>query len=160
MKIKWNWIDTLVVCLVVIIVAALLWFFLRPSGATVENNENQDFYITFEAPKNEVGTYDAIKAGDEIFIVGSNSSFGVIESVEILPSQTSVFNESTKQLDIFNNEMFPVCHVKVKTNGYMNSAGAVYAGNLGVMIDDEWFLETKTIRFSAAVYKIEGVGNR
>lgn len=160
MKKKWNWLDTLIVVLVIGIIAAGCVFFLRPKGTVLQQNENVDFLLTVEAKRAAAGSYESLKAGDEIFLVGQSERFGVIETVEEMPHKSSSFNEETKQLEIAENEKYPVCRVTIKTSGYMNDSGEVYAHGTRLLINDNISLETNTFRLGGIVYGVKGVGNK
>ncbi len=157
MKIKWNWLDTLIVCIVVALIVVGAVFFLSQRPDAVIQTQDSYLYITFDTVKARLGTYDDLKVGDEIMISTNGKSFGEIIDVNILPSRTSVFNENTKKNQIFENEKYPYCRFTVKVKGYINDKNEAYADSKAVLYDDEWFLETTSLRVVANVTGIKEV---
>lgn len=160
MKRKWNWLDTVIVVLIVAIIVGAVFFFLRPQQAILQSAEKNDFTLTVDTPRDKAGTYDALQVGDEVYMVGSNDVFGIIEKVEILPFKATSFNEQTKQLQVYNNTDFPFCRVFIKTNGYMTDDGTVYAQGSQIIVDKDINLESKNFRFGGKVSGVKGVGSR
>lgn len=156
MKSKWNWLDTVIVCVVIALVVGVCIFLFRPTGEELSSNTEVDYFITFSTEKAKTGTYDLLKEGDVIYTVDNGKEFGVIDSVEILPNRTAVFNETTKQYSVAENDKYPICCVTVKTVGYKNDSGEVYAKDRAVLYDEEWFLETDQFRFSGTVTGVKG----
>ena len=148
-KAKWNWLDTVILCIIiaVAVAAAIIFFGPKQSGEVVR--ENSDIYITLDSAKHVVGTYDALKVGDEIL-------FGVIDKIELLPYETSVFNEETKQLEVYPNENLQICRFTVKTTGYSTSRKEVFVGSKQMRYTDEWNLETHSIRLTGTICDIQG----
>lgn len=157
MKRKWNWLDTLIVCIAVVLIAGVCFFLFRPADTELSANPEMDYYLTFETEKAKVGTFDKLKVGDVVYVISDDKEFGVIESVESLPYQAAVFNETTKQFDLAESDDHIFSRIVVKTTGYKNDKGAVFAQNRSVIYDDEWHLETDTYRFNGYVTGIKEV---
>ncbi|MBQ6947106.1 MAG: DUF4330 family protein [Clostridia bacterium] len=156
MKRKWNWLDTVIVCVAVVLVVGVCFFLFRPNGGQEQAVNETDYYISFETDKAKKGTFDAIKTGDTVYIASNGKELGIIEKVEMLPSQMPVFNEQTKTYDLASNADYPYCRVTVKTTGYKNDSGAVLVKNKAVIFDDEWALETVNYRFNTHVVGVQG----
>ena len=116
-----------------------------------------EILLSVDTKRAKAGTYDAIKAGDEVFLADHTDLFGTIESVEILPSRSSVFNEETKKLQVYENKLFPVYRITVKTDGYKDEQGQIFAHDQGLIINEEIILETPNMRFAALISAVKGV---
>lgn len=156
-KFKWNWLDTVIVCIVLAVIAAACFIFLRPqsTGETI-TAENTDIFITIDTSKAEPGTYDNLKVGDEIRFANSNKIFGTVAEVEMIPYQSSVFNEETKEYEVYSNENLQICRFTVKAVGYRTDRNEVYAASKQMAYSDELNLETQSIRLSGTVSGIKG----
>ena len=159
MKFKWNWLDTVIVCIVLVLVAAAVVFFLWPRSAQISSSEESFIYVTFDTEKARVGTYDDLKVGDKIILTNNERELGEIVSVEILPSRSAVFNEQSKQYQIFMNEKYPFCRFTVKASGYINDSNEAFASSNAVLYGEEWFMETNSLRVSATITGVEGADN-
>ena len=160
MKTKWNWLDTVIVCVVVVVLVGVCIFLFGPKNKEISTNSETDYYITFDTEKANEGTYDALKAGDIVYSVDNGNEFGVIETIEMIPNETAVFNETTKQYSLAKNTAYPICRITIKTTGYKNDSGEIYAKNRSVVIDDDWFMETDQFRFSAKVTGAKGASDK
>ena len=158
MKIKWNWLDTLIVCIVVALIVAAAAFFLMQRPGAVEGAQESYLYITFDTQRARRGNFDDLKVGDKIMISTNGEYFGEIVDVDILPSRSTVFNERSKILQIFENEEYPYCRFTVKANGYINDRNEAFAISKPVLYEEEWFLETTEFRVVANVSGIKEVG--
>ncbi len=156
-KFKWNWLDTIIVIFVVLVIVAACIIFLKPGSASQDTTDTTDFLLIMDTSKNPAGTYDVLKSGDEVWSVENNKIIGTIDKVEILPYKTAVFNETTKQYNVDENSDYPFCRITIKTTGQKNDSGEIYAEGMQILYGEEWFLETKDLRFNAAVSDIEGV---
>lgn len=156
MKFKWNWLDTLIVCVVVVLIASATVFFVlnRPSSLG-EAVKDSNILIGFDSYRDEPGTYDDIKVGDKVMFSSNGQVLGEIVDVEILPSRTAVFNENTKKYQIDENENFVYCRFTVKASGYINDRNEAFAGNKAVLYSDEWYLETTSQRLAVTVTGIK-----
>ncbi len=157
MKIKWNWLDTLIVCVVVALIAGVAIFFISQRSNSVEEEQDSYLYITFDAARARVGTYDTLKTGDEIMISTNGEHFGKIVDVNILPSRTVIFNESTKKFQVYENENYPYCRFTVKVKGYINDNNEAFVISKPILYDEEWFMETTALRLVANVTGIKEV---
>ncbi len=158
MRAKWNWLDTVIVVLIVIVVAGVCIFLFRPTGASeIATPQQSDLYVTFITSKAPRGTYDAIKVGDTLYTVDTGKEFGIIEKVESVASETAVFDESIKEYKVYKNELSPYCRITVKTDGYFNEIGEAYAKGRAVILEAEWSLETASYRFMGAIAGVKGV---
>ena len=157
MKFKWNWLDTVIVCVVVLLAVAAAVFFLWPHGEAPASNESYIF-VTFDTDKARVGTYDDLKVGDKILLTANGKELGEIVSVDIQPFKNTVFNEATKEYEVFENENFPFCRFTVKASGYISDANEAFVSSKAVLFGEEWFLETTSIRVAAKVSGVEGAG--
>ena len=155
MKRKWNWLDTVIVCVVLALIAGVVLFFMRPTGEEFANHTETDLYITVETEKARIGTFDAIKVGDAVALV-NGKELGVIEKVEFLPSEVAVFDNENKQFSLNKVEEYPFCRVVIKTTGYKNVKGEVLVLDKAIYLDDEWNLETSTYRFVARITNVKG----
>lgn len=156
-KIKWNWLDTVIVLVVVLVIAVACFILFRPGASASNATDETELFLTFDTPKDPAGTYDVLQVGDEVFSVKTDKVMGTIEKVEILPYKTAVFNEETKQYDVFENTAYPFCRLTVKITGYKTDDGEVYANGMQLLYDEDWYLETTDLRFSATISDIEGV---
>ncbi len=159
MKIKWNWLDTLIVCIVVALIAAAAVFFLmqRP-GAATEGAQESYLYITFDTARARLGTFDDLKVGDEIMVSTNGEYLGEIVDVKILPSRSTVFNERSKKLQIFEIDEYPYCRFTVKAKGYIDDRNEAFVISKPILYEEEWFLETTAFRVVANVSGIKEVG--
>lgn len=159
MKRKWNWIDTVITCIIVLIIGAVCYFFFGKNATKVLTQTDGELLITVDTPKDKVGTYDSLKSGQELYFADNEDSAGVIEKVEIIPYRTAVFNESTKQYAVNYNDKYPICRVTIKVDGYINDKGEAVAAGRPAAFDTEWNLETKEFRFSGTINGIEEVSD-
>lgn len=157
MKFKWNWLDTVIVCVVVVLIAAVIAFFLWPRNENSATGSESFVLVTFDTEKARVGTYDDLKVGDKIILTSNGKEVGEVVSVEILPFKNSVFNEELKSYEVFENDKYPFCRFTVKASGYINDSNEAFAASQQVLYNDEWFMETTSLRVAAKVTGVEGV---
>ncbi len=156
MKFKWNWLDTVIVCVVLILVVVAAAFFLWPRSGETGSSKESYIYVTFDTDKAKVGTYDDLKVGDKILLTTNGKEIGEIVNVEILPSRNSAFNEQLKKYQIFENEKYPFCRFTVKASGYISETNEAFAASQAVLYGEEWYLETTSLRVAAKVTGVEG----
>jgi predicted Rossmann fold nucleotide-binding protein DprA/Smf involved in DNA uptake len=80
MKFKWNWLDTVIVCVVAVLLIGAAAFFLWPRGGGVLSSDESYLYVTFDTDKARVGTYDDLKVGDKILLTTNGKEVGEIVS--------------------------------------------------------------------------------
>ena len=159
MKFKWNWLDTVIVCVLIVLIVATALFFLWPRSGQISSSEESFIYITFDTEKARLGTYDDLKVGNKIILTTDEKELGEVVGVEILPSRSAVFNEQSKQYQIFLNEKYPFCRFTVKARGYISDSNEAYAASTAVLYGEEWFMETNSLRVSATITGVEGADN-
>lgn len=155
MKKKWNWIDTVIVIVLVVLIAGACYFLFGRNEQVSIQREETSVYITLDTSKDRIGTYDSISAGQEIRFAENEQLLGTVESAEILPYRSAVFDESTKSYVINSNEKYPFCRVVVKTSGYINENNEIIVCNKAVKYDDELNLETTLQRFTGTVVEMK-----
>lgn len=158
MKRKWNWLDTVIVAVIAVLVIGVcaIMFWPKNDAGEVITAKDSTIFVTFDTAKAKDGTYDALTVGDEIMTSDNGKVFGVIEKIEYLPHQSSVFNEETKQYDVFENEEYPFCRFTVKTTGYFTDRKEAYAKDRQLCYGESWNLETTYMTVSGTISGIEG----
>jgi len=157
MKFKWNWLDTVIVCVVFVLIAAVAAFFLWPRNENAAISGESYVLVTFDTDKARVGTYDNLKVGDKIMLTSGGKEIGEIVSVDIMPFKNTVFNEELKSYEVFENEKFPFCRFTVKASGYISDSNEAFVSSKQVLYNEEWFLETTSLRVVAKVSGVEEV---
>ncbi len=154
MKIKWNWLDTVIVIIVILVIAAACFFLF--GNKNNDAADDQEIIISFNTLEGAAGKYEPIKVGDEIGFADTGVRFGVIENVEFLPYETSVFNEQTKEYELDQSKEIQFCRVTVKAKGFRNANGELYVCGRRIMFREECYLETTAFRFLGYLSAVGG----
>lgn len=110
---KFNWIDGLIVLLVIAVAAGGYWYLNHKGKASLEKSSKIEF--TVEVSKVPLAVAEAYHIGDEVTFGTKNVDTGVISKVEILPHSEEMTNSGSVKL--VPMESFYNANVTIKTVG-------------------------------------------
>lgn len=102
MKRKWNWVDSVVIALVLIVVVALLNRDKLFGGAEVVNSNKTELIITTEASGLREDMLTNLKVGDQIFSQYRLQN-AFVKDIEIMPKQETTVGQDGK-IKVFNSK--------------------------------------------------------
>lgn len=85
MKAKWNWMDTLLVLLVVAVLAAGVWFFVGRGGGR-EATEDRTVSVMIELTKKDEAFTKLPQVGDSVSLGVKEKMPATVTKVEVLPA--------------------------------------------------------------------------
>lgn len=153
MKEKWNWVDTTILIVVILLIVA---FFNRGKlinkGKDIATSGGKNIIITLEADELTEKMVSELKIGDQIFSQ-NNLQKGFVEEIEINPLLHSFVGDDGK-VSTYEDEEEILITVKIKAE-VASSGPYMDLGGQEIKVGLPIIMKTTTVEFPGTIKHIE-----
>ncbi len=153
LKRKWTWLDTAVLVLVILAIAAAAWYFTR--GNKIIAGEQNAYTVTMRFTRETTHPTDYYQVGDQIYQI-NKTLIGEIVSLEEKDLKTEEFNPATGEYEVIVDPLKKQVEMKVKANGNVKSGVLVVNGE-ELYVGQKIYPQGNKTRSTVEIWAIEEV---
>ncbi len=152
---KFNWLDGLLIALLLLIAAAAIWYFTI--GKKEIGNTKKQYEVTFRFTQTTKDPYDFYQVGDTLYFYTRTDLMGTVTSLSTMDHLTEDFDLHAGKYIAVVDPQWKTIEMKVLVSGSVSN-GSFRVSGQELAIGKTYYPQSNTTRSAMVLWNIEEVG--